>query len=81
VDHSKFGRRSLVRLCEFKEIDHLVTDSAVEPRWMDLLRSNGVRVHLADVMEGAEPAEPDRGTNGRIAFDAGSGADDNEEPA
>jgi DeoR/GlpR family transcriptional regulator of sugar metabolism len=82
VDHSKFGRRSLVRLCQFREIDHLVTDSMVEPRWIDLLRSHGVQVHVANVVEpedepGDEPdTESEPSTNGRIQFEAGPREDD-----
>ncbi len=88
VDHSKFGRRSLVRLCEFKEIDHLVTDSAVDPRWMHLLRSHGVRLHLADVVEEETPESgPEQaggqepGTSGGIECESGPPADTDEEQA
>lgn len=47
VDHSKFGRRSLVRLCELSKADQLVTDDKVSPEWIELLRKNDVKVHTA----------------------------------
>lgn len=63
VDHTKFGRRSLVDLCDFKQIDDLVTDSRVGASWVELLRSRGVRVHLAEVANGEAGGEaaPDGG--------------------
>ncbi|MCP4246187.1 MAG: DeoR/GlpR transcriptional regulator [bacterium] len=55
VDHSKFGRRSLVHLCNFSEVDQLITDAKVLPKWVELAKSHGVEVHLAEVAE--SPAE------------------------
>ena len=51
VDHSKFGRRSLVHLCDFEQLNHLVTDTGVAADWVELAESRGARVHLADVAE------------------------------
>ena len=51
VDHSKFGRRSLVHLCDFEQLNHLVTDTGVTADWVELAESRGARVHLADVAE------------------------------
>lgn len=50
-DHTKFSRRSLVRLCELKLADDVVTDSGVGREWVDLLRAQGVTVHVAQVAE------------------------------
>jgi DeoR family fructose operon transcriptional repressor len=47
VDHTKFDRRSLVRLCDFGDVDHLVTDGQVPDRWTEVIRSRGVKLHLA----------------------------------
>jgi DeoR family transcriptional regulator, fructose operon transcriptional repressor len=33
MDSSKFGRKSLTRVCALGEVDHIVTDSAVKPQW------------------------------------------------
>ncbi len=56
VDHSKFGRRSLVHLSDFSDIDKVVTDSRISQRWVDLLQSHGVEVHIAQIEE--RPAPP-----------------------
>ena len=37
ADHTKFGRRALVRLCEFSEITHLVSDQALDDEWRERL--------------------------------------------
>ena len=37
MDSSKFGRKSLVRVCSFDEVDHIVTDTAVDIRWHEEL--------------------------------------------
>jgi len=47
ADHTKFGRKSLAKLCELGEVDHVVSDAGLESRWVGLLRSLGVDVHLA----------------------------------
>jgi DeoR/GlpR family transcriptional regulator of sugar metabolism len=44
ADHSKFGRKSLARLCGWSEIHHLVTNEAVDGSWIDLARARGVRL-------------------------------------
>ena len=47
VDHTKFGRKSLAKLCALNEIHHLVSDGALDVSWAEVLRSSGVKVHLA----------------------------------
>ena len=54
VDHSKFGRRSLVHLCDFSAIHHLVTDSLVARSWVELLKSRGVNTHIMDIPDQAD---------------------------
>ena len=63
VDHSKFGRRSLVHLCDFEQLNHLVTDSGVAGNWVELVESRGAEVHLADV----------GGGQGEVGFEPGRG--------
>ena len=47
ADHSKFGRKAMSKLCELGEFRYLVSDDALDPRWVDLLRSRGTDVRLA----------------------------------
>lgn len=49
VDHTKFGRRSLVRLCDLREADELVTDERVDAEWVQRLQGCGVVVHTAQL--------------------------------
>lgn len=37
MDATKFGRKSLVRVCGLNEVDQIVTDEAVPPQWRDAL--------------------------------------------
>jgi DeoR family transcriptional regulator, fructose operon transcriptional repressor len=52
ADHSKFGRRALVRLCGWEGIDRVISDEGVEPRWQEAVRAAGAEL----VMAGAAPA-------------------------
>lgn len=56
VDHTKFGRRSLVRMCELGKVDQVVTDSGTGPEWVELMNRSGVTVHTAPVAEGSAAA-------------------------
>lgn len=44
MDSSKFGRKSLVRVCGLEELEHIVTDTGVDPTWRDRLDSRLVVV-------------------------------------
>lgn len=37
MDSSKFGRKSLARVCGIDELDHIITDSNIDPQWKDQL--------------------------------------------
>ena len=37
MDASKFGRKSLSRVCSIDEIDQLVTDKSIEEQWIKRL--------------------------------------------
>jgi DeoR family glycerol-3-phosphate regulon repressor len=50
-DSSKFGRRSLVKVCDLERIDVLVTDAAPPPRLCDALERARVRVIVAELRD------------------------------
>ena len=37
LDSSKFGRKSMARVCSLAEIDHVITDPGVDPLWTERL--------------------------------------------
>lgn len=45
MDSSKFGRKSLVRVCGLDEVDRIVTDAGIDPAWRDRL---GDRLAVAE---------------------------------
>lgn len=47
LDHTKFGRRSPFRLCDFTAIDTIVTDPAAPAEILDTLRTQGIEVVVA----------------------------------
>jgi len=49
VDSSKFGRRSLVRLCGLDQVDHMVTDHGIDEEWRDRLDQAGAKLHVAEL--------------------------------
>ena len=51
VDHSKFGKRALVRACEIEAIDMLITDAPPPQDLAERLEEAGVVVEVA----GANP--------------------------
>lgn len=55
LDHTKFGRRSVARLCGLSEIDVVVTDSAAPSDLVQALRSQGLEVLVAPRLEGEVP--------------------------
>ncbi len=51
ADHTKFGRRSLARLCGWDRISRLVSDTGMDSRWQDIVRQSGTDMILAPVEE------------------------------
>lgn len=47
VDHSKFGRKVMTKVCSFDLIDHLVVDQKPEGEILHSIQKNGVRLHVA----------------------------------
>ena len=49
TDHSKFGRRGLVRICTMDGVSALVTDRAPPADIADALAASGARLEVASV--------------------------------
>jgi DeoR family transcriptional regulator of aga operon len=50
VDGSKIGKVTLAKMVSLNQIHHLVTDSSADPDQLERIASNGVRVHVVDVL-------------------------------
>lgn len=48
ADHSKFGRRAMMRLGNYSDIDHLYTDKMPPPDFMDVINASDMELHVAD---------------------------------
>lgn len=46
ADSTKFGRKSLARLCDLEEIDVLVVDNEIDSEWKKKVVSAGVKLHI-----------------------------------
>lgn len=51
ADHTKFGRRSLARLCGWDRIDRVVSDAGLDEKWRDVVRDGGADMILAPAEE------------------------------
>ena len=49
IDHSKFSKRAFNKLCDFNELDMVVTDSGTPPKTIEQLRSAGIQVLVAEL--------------------------------
>ena len=47
LDHSKFGRKSMIQLCGLDEVDTIVTDSQAPTEFIKELRARGIEVVIA----------------------------------
>ena len=47
ADHAKFGRRAMIRLGQYNDIDHLFTDRAPPEEFMDAIRDADKELHVA----------------------------------
>lgn len=52
ADHTKFGVTAFASVCRADEIDHIVTDAAVDAHYVEALESAGVSVVVVDAAEG-----------------------------
>ena len=48
ADHAKFGQQALVRLCELKDIDIVVSDAAISPENRQAVRDAGCELIIAE---------------------------------
>lgn len=51
VDHTKFGRRALLKGFDISKIQEIITDDSVPPAFIRLLRKKGKSVFIADTNE------------------------------
>ena len=56
LDHTKFGRRSVARLCDISVIDVIVTDSSAPMDLVSELRENYIEVVIAEHLTGLDLA-------------------------
>ena len=47
ADSSKFGRKSFGKICDFEEIDVLITDKNISSNYVEFLEKSGVKVVIA----------------------------------
>ncbi|HOQ86994.1 MAG TPA: DeoR/GlpR family DNA-binding transcription regulator [Phycisphaerae bacterium] len=51
ADHTKFGRRSLAKMCGWDRIDRVVSDEGLDTKWQEVVRSSGADMILAPLEE------------------------------
>jgi DeoR family transcriptional regulator, fructose operon transcriptional repressor len=51
ADHTKFGRRSLARLCGWDRISRMVSDAGLDDRWQEVVRNTKADMILAPLEE------------------------------
>ncbi|MEO1190080.1 MAG: DeoR family transcriptional regulator, partial [Pseudomonadota bacterium] len=47
ADHAKFGRRAMIRLGQYNDVDHLFTDKAPPKEFMEAIRDAEMELHVA----------------------------------
>jgi DeoR/GlpR family transcriptional regulator of sugar metabolism len=57
-DHTKFGRKSVLPLCDLGSVDFIVSDSAAPPDLVAALRATGIDVVLAPAPEDSHALSP-----------------------
>lgn len=57
LDHTKFGRRAVSKLCDLEPIDRVITDAAAPAELIEKLRTQGVEVLVAPNGSQADPTE------------------------
>lgn len=51
ADHTKFGRRALAKLSGWDNIDRVISDASLEPKWQEVIRRAGAELIVAGVPE------------------------------
>ena len=49
ADSSKFGRWGFSKICDLEAVDRIITDSGVQPLYLERLRERGIEVTVVDV--------------------------------
>lgn len=49
ADSSKFGRRGFSKICDLEAVDRIITDSGIQPLYLDRLRERGIEVTVVDI--------------------------------
>ncbi len=49
ADSSKFGRRGFSKICDLEAVDRIITDSGVQPIYLEQLRERGIEVTVVDI--------------------------------
>lgn len=49
ADSSKFGRRGFSKICDLEAVDMIITDSNIQPHFLELIRERGVEVTVVEV--------------------------------
>ena len=57
ADHSKFGRKSLSKLCDLKEAQNIIVDASIDQQWKKRISDSGIKLHVA----GGETQSKDAG--------------------
>ena len=50
ADSSKFGRRGFSKICDLEAVDLIITDSGVQPLYLERLRERGIEVKVVDAL-------------------------------
>lgn len=48
VDHTKFGKTALIKVASLEEVDHIITDSGIDPDCLRKIKKQGIWVETAD---------------------------------
>ena len=47
ADSSKFGRKSLSKLCDLKDAQNIVVDASIDQQWKTRVSDSGIKLHIA----------------------------------
>lgn len=48
ADHTKFGRKGIAKICEFEQVQYVITDSGVAPEMVTALEEFGIEVIIGE---------------------------------
>jgi DeoR family transcriptional regulator of aga operon len=49
ADGTKFGRRGFSKICDAEQVDEIITDTGIQPRFLSELRERGIEVTVVEV--------------------------------